>query len=128
MINKYGAAAVMAATRFSEASSAKDRWGKAAELIFHDQRESQKKSCPRGAFSGLCEEGLVKGIPPTSQASTGKNKAYALRAVELLRSGYPPHDHVGLWRAVLGGEKRAYNQQMHVVVALWEHDLISRDC
>ena len=127
MVNKYGAAAVMAATRFSEVLTARDRWDKAAELIFPGQLESQKKSCPRSTFSGLCDEGLVKGIAATSQASAGKNKVYALKAVELLRNGHPPHDHVGLWRAVLSGEKRAYNQQMHVVVALWERGLISRE-
>jgi hypothetical protein len=48
---------------------------------------AQKKGCPRGAFLGLCEEGLVKGIPAGNYTTSKDNKAYAVRAAELLITG-----------------------------------------
>lgn len=35
---------------------------KAVEEVFPNSKSSQEKSCPKNAFLGLCEEGLVKGI------------------------------------------------------------------
>ena len=34
----------------------------------------------RGAFLGLCEEGLVKGIPAGKYSASKDNKQYAVRA------------------------------------------------
>ena len=48
---------------------------------------AQKKGCPRGAFLGLCEDGLVKGIPAGNYTVSKDNKAYAVRAAELLIEG-----------------------------------------
>jgi ATP dependent DNA ligase C terminal region len=34
------------------------------ERLYPTSPTARRKSCPRGAFLGLCEEGLVKGILP----------------------------------------------------------------
>ncbi len=87
----------------------------------------QKKSAPRNAFVGLCEAGLVKGIEPgvaePGNAGALRNKAYAVRAVELLRAG--THTTVTqLWSAISDEEAGEHANQMDVVLALWKNDLI----
>jgi hypothetical protein len=39
------------------------RWESAMEKLYPTSEAARKKGCPRGAYLGLCEEGLVKGIP-----------------------------------------------------------------
>ena len=41
----------------------------------------------RGAFLGLCEEGLIKGIPSGQYMASRDDKAYAVRAAALLAEG-----------------------------------------
>ena len=91
---------------------------------------SQDKNCPKNAFLGLCEEGLVKGIPRGKYTKSVQNKLYAITAVEFLKewrnSSLSPID---LWPAVLrklneDSEKR-HNSQMNVVLALWNEGLIN---
>jgi hypothetical protein len=45
----------------------------------------KKKGCPKGTFLGLCEEGLVKGIPKGNYTKSVKNKKYAIKAVTVLK-------------------------------------------
>jgi hypothetical protein len=74
---------------------------------------------------GLCEAGLVKGIAAGRYAPSNKNKAYALRAVGLLKADM--HRTVNaLWAEVTDGEELPHNSQMDVVLALWKNDLIVR--
>jgi hypothetical protein len=85
---------------------------------------SQEKPCPRSAFLGLCEEGLVSGIPPGTYTTSVKNKAYALRALESLRNDPAlARSSSALWNSI---EKNAKNDQgeMDVVLALWNEGLI----
>jgi len=83
------------------------------------------KGCPKGAFLGLCEEGLVRGIPRGLYTQSRKNKEYAVRAVRLLKEGqYAPKDPFVLWSRVMAGDPKNYNQQMDVVLALWENGYI----
>jgi hypothetical protein len=53
------------------------------EKLYPTSPTSRKKDCPRGAFLGLCEEGLVKGIPAGKYTASKDNKAYAVRAAAL---------------------------------------------
>ena len=113
---------------YGKALTPADRWEDAVRKLYPTTPAGQKKSGPRGAFLGLCEAGLVKGIdggntePMTSQGN--RNKAYAVKAVELLRAG--SHKTVSqLWMGVTDGDVVDHASQMDVVLALWKNGLIA---
>jgi hypothetical protein len=122
--NKYGEVAIIAA---KAKGNTKENWKTEVKKAFSDSISSQKKSCPKSAFLGLCEEGLVKGIPEGKYTRSIDNKAYAVKAIDILRSNtkttYTPKE---LWAKVkieLSIEI-PHNSQMDVVLALWENDYI----
>lgn len=107
-------------------------WEKAVSK-YTASRNSIKKGCPKGAFLGLCEEGLVKGIPAGSYTKNhGKqwNKMYALTAVKLLENSPDKiFDEMGLWRQVLDNlhfEYKNPQDQIKIVLILWNSLLIKR--
>jgi hypothetical protein len=124
MANKFGEAALIAARLEVPASvTAAERWDTAVRQLYPEKPYLQKKTAPRAAFLGLCEKGLVKGVPATEGGGLDKNRRYALQAVELLRAG--THRTVtALWTAVTEGDDSAHNAQMDVVLALWKNGLI----
>jgi hypothetical protein len=88
---------------------------------------SRGKPCPRSAFLGLCEEGLVSGIPPGTYTTSVKNKAYALRAVAALRKDPAlAISSSALWNSI---KTDVENDQggMDVVIALWNEGLINNE-
>jgi len=127
-MNKYGEAAIRA-TRYARATgtSATDAWTAAVRDAFPDSPSSQAKGCPRGAYLGLCEEGLVEGIPRGQYTRSKDNKAYALRAHGILQtepalSSSPDR----LWDRVLAPISKKHNSQMDVVASLWNQGLLSK--
>ena len=124
MANKYGEAALIAARLEVPASvTAAERWDTAVRQLYPEKPYLQKKTAPRGAFLGLCEEGLVRGIPAGQYAPSNQNKTYALRAIALLQAG--THRTVNaLWVEVTEGDEIEHNAQMDVVLALWKNGLI----
>jgi hypothetical protein len=97
--------------------------------IWQHSLSSRKNGSPKGAFLGLCEAGLVKGIPVGSYTKSIHNqaKAYALRAFALLSSDPAlAGDRKTLWQKVMDGKVKRHNGQMDVVLALWQHDLLQR--
>lgn len=102
-----------------------EAWAAAGAEVFPRSPSSREKSCPRGAFLGLCEEGVIAGVPPGSYTGSVLNKGYALRGLAALRSR--PHlatDRGELWSAVTEGEELQPNAQMDVVTALWDAGLV----
>ena len=126
MANRYGEAALIAA-RDSAGTSPAKRWQSAMERVYPTSVSAQKKGCPRGAFLGLCEEGLVKGIPAGNYTVSKDNKAYAVRAAELLIEGKQKWSISELWRAVTDDPEKTHNSQMDIVLALWKNGLIVRE-
>jgi hypothetical protein len=124
MANKFGEAALIAARLEVPATvTAAQRWETAVRQLYPEKPYLQKKTAPRGAFLGLCDKGLVKGIAAGEGGGSDKHGAYALQAVELLRAG--THRTVtALWSAVTEGDESAHNAQMDVVLALWKNGLI----
>jgi hypothetical protein len=124
MANKYGEAALIAARLDVHASvTAAERWDTAVRQLYPEKPYLQKKTAPRGAFLGLCEKGLVKGVPAGEGSGSDRNRVYAVQAAELLRAG--THRTVTeLWSAVTEGDESAHNAQMDVVLALWKNGLI----
>src|SRR5687767_12681354 len=84
-MQQYGEVAISAAelTRTAGVPPA-EAWERAVQTIFPQSASLQEKSCPRGAYLGLCEEGLVVGVPAGSYTQSSNNKGYAVRAVDLL--------------------------------------------
>jgi hypothetical protein len=124
-VNKYGQAALNAVNliQHKQASTPMDAWQIATSELFGNGTESQKKACPKGAFVGLCEDGLIRGIPKGNYAVRSglqKNKGYAVKAVELLKENPAlGDDKKVLWEAVINGEVMKSNSQLDVVLALW---------
>jgi hypothetical protein len=123
MANRYGEAALMAARESSAGMKPVARWKRALEALYPTSPTARNKSCPRGAFLGLCEEGLVKGIPPGQYTASKENKAYAVLAAALLAEGNRNWSASDLWRAV-GNAEKTHNSQMDVVLAPWKNGLI----
>ena len=125
MANRYGEAALMATRQGSSANIGPVAlWENAMEKLYPTSPTARKKSCPRGAFLGLCEEGLVKGIPAVRYTTSKDNKAYAVSAVALLTEATQHWSTSALWRAVTDGAEKPHDSQMDIVLALWNNDLI----
>ena len=127
-MGKYGQAAVDAVESFWSGldKSPRGAWSRAVACLFPKSPSSRDKGCPMYAFLGLCEEGLVKGIPPGDYTESVKNKQYAVDAVRLLRLDPAlAGDKMLLWQRVLGKRTIIHNDQMDVVASLWERGLLT---
>jgi hypothetical protein len=125
MANRYGEAALMAARQpASTGGTPEERWDNSMNKLYPTSSAARNKACPRGAFLGLCEEGLVKGIPAGSYTKSRADKQYAVRAVTLLTEATQHWSRTSLWRAVTNGAEMTENSQMDVVLALWNNDFI----
>jgi hypothetical protein len=123
-MGKYGGVAKRAVALCNEGpGSPITAWKTASCELLGKGTSSQKKGCPREAFLGVCEKGIVKGIPPGVYTQSVKNKEYAMRALEVLEKT-PNVKTSDLWRKVAG--ERSHNGQMDVVLSLWELGLIDR--
>jgi hypothetical protein len=132
-MSKYGDTAVRAAGLLREGcGSARDAWQTIADQVFADSEDGKRKTCPREAFLGLCQAGLIRGVSAATcvEAESGLNRGYARKAVRLLAAdpklakGTSP----ALWRRVmkeLGVSRKEHNRQMDVVLALWNEHLIN---
>jgi hypothetical protein len=127
MANRYGEAALLAARKMSSGDiNPIRRWETAMETVYPTSPTARKKGSPRGAFLGLCEAGLVRGIPAGHYSASAANKAYVVRAVALLTEGKQSWSTSTLWRAVETHPAKLHNGQMDIVMALWKNDLIVR--
>lgn len=125
MANRYGEAALMAARLpTTDGITPVDRWKSAVEKLYPTSTSARNKSCPREAFLGLCEDGLVVGIPAGRYSRSPVDKQYAVRAVTLLTEGKQHWSITALWQAVTKGIETTHNSQMDIVLALWNNDLI----
>jgi hypothetical protein len=69
---------------------------------------------------------LIKGIPAGNYTTSKDNKAYAVRAAELLIAGTQIWSISQQWREVSDDPEKAHNSQMDVVLALWKNGPIVR--
>jgi hypothetical protein len=92
--------------------------------VYPTSPTARKKGATRGAFLGLCEEGLVKGIPAGSYGATRDNKGHAVRAAHLLIAGTQSWSISQLWEAASEGSKKPHHGQMDIVMALWKNGLL----
>ena len=126
-MSKYSSIAIDAITRIRQGTNPIDAWKSAAFDAFPSRPASREKNCPRCAFLGLIDQGLIRGIEPGNYTRSVDNKRYAIRAVELLRAdpelaGQPE----ALWEEVQLRTQKQHNSQMDVVTALWRHGEIDQ--
>ena len=122
----YRDAAVLAVELISSGNCVEPAaaWGQATSKVFPSSASLRDKGCPKGAFLGLCNEGLVVGVEPGNYAKSSKNGEYAIDAVKVLRQNkFLASQPELLWKKVAGNTK-TQNQQMDVVIGLWEAGLI----
>ena len=126
LMSAYGEAAVRAveACQVNPVAGPRAAWEDAVQVCLGTE-STRKKGCPRSTFLGLCQAGLVKGVPAREYTRSAKNGRYGERAVALLREDASWADRgPDLWRAVMAGEEKAANRQMEVVIGLWRAGLI----
>ena len=119
-MSEYGDVAARAVELIGQGkcSSPVSAWKAAAAKVLSTP-SMQKKVCPKNTFLGLCEAGLVIGIPSGEYGNPLQNKEYALKAIKILtHTPEMKEDKARLWKAVTGGGK-THNSQMDVVVRLW---------
>lgn len=129
-MGKYGEVALRATSYLKHQSvvTPQDAWRKAVKEVFPGSNSSQNKGCPRGAYLGLCEEGMVSGVPEGSYTRSCDNKRYAIDAVRALsRQPSLANDRIELWSRIMSGLIKKENSQMDVVVELWRAGLIVKE-
>ncbi len=124
----YGQAAIRATEYFlqSKATSLEEAW-QSAIAEFSAKLSSRRKSCPKNAFLGLCEAGVISGIVrgKYDAPSNNKNGRYAVKAYRVLQS--EPNlsrDKAALWTRAVQPEAKKENEQMDVVISLWNKKLL----
>jgi len=125
-MNLFGKCAILATKKMVDMSCSNP--AEAWELSISELSKSpntQAKGCPRNAFLGLCEEGLVRGIECGKYANLRENKEYALKAVKILAQTSKPFTASQLWRCI--GEKGKQDGQMDVVLSLWKNNLVDKE-
>jgi hypothetical protein len=125
----FGEVAIQATelVRSGACRAAPEAWELAGRDVLQQSASLQDKSCPKGAYLGLCEEGMVIGVPAGDYTRSKDNKGYAVRALKLLQEE-PALANIGpssLWKHVLGGMSKTHNSQMDVVLALWHSGLLT---
>ena len=127
--NNYGEIAIRAIQIYKKENFLRNSWDLATNEFFPDSISSQDKSCPRSAFLGLCEEGLVRGVKSGIYLKNKKpslNKKYAIVAVKIF-SKNTSLSKKELWievrKELFLGEK-SHNSQMDIVLALGNENYI----
>ncbi|MDY4079543.1 MAG: hypothetical protein SOY42_12295 [Clostridium sp.] len=126
MTNKYEKVAVNAIKYIIEnGGNPVEVWKQEIELIFEPESIFAKKGCSRDTFLGLCEEGMVKGVPKGNYTTSIKNKGYALKAIELLKNNKSLSNNPRRMWIMINGEEKTHNSQMEVVCELYKEGLLN---
>lgn len=121
----FGKAAVRAKQLILKSARSPERAWESAIAEFTKSPSMQTKGCPKGAFLGLCEAGVIAGIPAGRYGASvsNKNGKYALVAWRVLQSEPNLSGDTGaLWARVtarVADPPENQNSQMDVVVWLW---------
>lgn len=127
-MGQYGRAAVSATQYFINGTvhSLGEAWDLAiAQNTKSDQ--ARRKCCPKNAYLGLCEAGLVAHIPVGRYGApkANQNGRYAIHACHMLRANPSLVNQKGiLWAQMPAPHAENENGQMDVVLALWKAGLL----
>lgn len=128
MGNRYGLAAVDAVKLIEKdkAITPREAWDKALANYYAITAAAFAKGCPREAFLGLCEEGMIRGVHSEDYTSSIDNKNYAIKAVKMIKEDHSLTNNLSrLWKLVTFPKDIKQNSQMSVVVELWKNGLIN---
>lgn len=131
IVGNYGKTAVRAVELLNDFTglTPTTAWIVAAEEILPHSRTARGKSCPRGAFVGLCQAGYVQGIVVNKVADAAadtkplKNQRYAVKAAQILCDN-PAISQNQLWDKATEGLNPEQNGQMDVVITLYNQGLL----
>ncbi|HEY2875779.1 MAG TPA: hypothetical protein VGJ56_27930 [Reyranella sp.] len=130
-MDKFGKVAIKATRLLISGivSDPREAWHSAAEALLSYSTSTMRKHCPRSAYLGLCEEGLVKGASKGPWLTSNVNKLYAVRAVQELRIDrtWLTKPKLDLWRVVSRSPTKTHNSQIDEVFGLWEDELITQE-
>ena len=137
MWNKYGEVAIKTTKHVQKTGKCpRKAWKNFAGKIFGFGTHMANKDCPRSAYLGLCEDGLVAGVPKCNYLKERKgkklNKSRAVHAVSMLYNNSSLENDAPrkLWKKVMKDRKedpyKHYDGQMDVVIALWHTGMIVR--
>jgi hypothetical protein len=125
-MGQFGLTAVEAVEIYKKGivTSPAEAWDKSAQKNTPSET-TQEKGCPRSTFLGLCEEGLICCIPQGNYTDSKDNKSYGIKAVDYLKNNplFEKSSPIKLWEAI-GNADKCHNQQMDVVIALWNAGVI----
>jgi hypothetical protein len=125
-MTKYAQAALDAMRRIKNGEMIQLAWESATIDLFGKGTSGQKKGCPKHSFLGLCEAGLIEGIPKGkySNKENSRNKGYAIKAVELIRGDCSKmNNKMALWQEITDVKP---NHQLDVVFVLIENGYIKK--
>jgi hypothetical protein len=125
-MGKYGQVALLAVELIKNKTvkDPKEAWKIASSQIFGIGTSSQEKGCPRCAFLSLCAEGMVSGIISGKYTNSIKNKAYTLRALELIKGDISLINNKNrLWELVTDNNVK-HEGQLDVIIELFNAGLI----
>lgn len=80
-MSKYHEVAQIAAENARDGVDPAAAWDSAAQQVFPNHYHSREKSCPRCAFLGLAEDGMIVGVPRGTYTRSKHNKCYAIKAL-----------------------------------------------
>ena len=126
-MGRYGDAAIKAVDLILSTNiSPVQAWDIATNNEFGRDTNQQKKGCPKGAFLGLCEQGIIKDVPIGSYTDSLENKRYAVKAVRILKEKPDLLDNEDkLWNEVTGNKSIKQNHQLDIVISLWKKGSIN---
>jgi len=119
-VGAFGKAAVRAKQLVLQLAQSPEKAWESAIAEVTTSRSVRATYCPKNAFLGLCEAGVIAGIPAGRYGAPvpNKNGQYALEAWRVLQSEpYLSDDKTALWARLNGPDTQ--NGQMDVVVDLW---------
>lgn len=104
----------------------REAWFEVAKEVFPNKKPSQKKSCPKNTFLGLCETGVIKGIPHGEYlVRPSIHKVYAIKAVNALKTNPDlKNDKNELWKLACGDGTKAKNSEMDIVILFFEKKML----
>lgn len=123
--NKYGDAALEAVKllNITKSLNPEEAWDIVTQKIFGKDTPAQKKRCPQNTFLAICETGKIKGVMRGTYTKSRKNKNYALKAIKILEKNPElSANKKDLWHLIPECENKTHNNQMDVVVSLWNSD------
>ncbi|MBK5071772.1 hypothetical protein I2492_01910 [Budviciaceae bacterium CWB-B4] len=122
----YGNTAVEVVKNYSDGQDLHIEWSNQVSK-FTSSKSSIEKSCPKCTFLGLCEEGLVVGIPKRKYLDLGnKNKNHAIMLYRIFKkkselSSCELHKLYVIER----GASLTNNGQADILVSLYKENLLN---